>query len=253
MLSARIAGKSLAEVVAGGTIWIVLSRTQFGIAWAMRILIAILLAICLLSRQIKALPANWRGIPSALLAGFYLGLLAFAGHGEEGLGVERHIHLAADFLHLIAAGLWLGGLFPLAILLTYLHRSGEEVWLTAACDAGGRFSTLGILAVSILLISGTINASFLVGGIQNLIDTRYGRLLLLKLALFVVMVGAAAINRQYLLPRLCKGTGTDQSHPTVQRLVRSTLVEFTLGLAIILIVGVLGITAPAIDMASHAH
>jgi copper resistance protein D len=125
--------------------------------------------------------------------------------------------------------------------------------LTAACDAGGRFSTLGILAVSILLISGTINASFLVGGIQNLIDTRYGRLLLLKLALFVVMVGAAAINRQYLLPRLCKGTGTDQSHPTVQRLVRSTLVEFTLGLAIILIVGVLGITAPAIDMASHAH
>jgi putative copper resistance protein D len=254
LLSTRIAGKPFEQVIADGTIWIVVSRTQFGIAWAARILVAGLLVICLASRQkLKALPADWRGVLSALLAGFYLGLLAFAGHGEEGLAFERYIHLAADFLHLVAAGLWLGGLLPLAILLTYLRRCREEPWLTAACNAGSRFSTLGILAVSILLISGTINASFLVGGIQSLIDTRYGRLLLLKLALFAVMVSAAAINRQYLLPRLCKRDTSDRSDPTAQRLVRSTLVEFTLGLAIILIVGVLGITAPAVDMASHAH
>jgi putative copper resistance protein D len=254
LLSTRIAGKPFEQVIADGTIWIVLSRTQFGIAWAARILVAGLLAICLPSRQkLKALPADWRGSLSALLAGFYLGLMAFAGHGEEGLGFERNIHLAADFLHLVAVGLWLGGLLPLAILLTYLRRCGEEPWLSAACNAGSRFSTLGILAVSILLISGTINASFLVGGIQSLIDTRYGRLLLLKLALFAVMVSTAAINRQYLLPRLCKADATDRSDPTAQRLVRSTLVELTLGLAILLIVGVLGITAPAVDMASHAH
>lgn len=252
LLSTRIAAKPFEQVIADGTIWIVLSRTQFGIAWAARILIAGLLAIYLASRQkLKASPADWRRVLSALLAGFYLGLMAFAGHGEEGLGFERDIHLAADFLHLVAAGLWLGGLLPLAILLTYLRMRGEELWLTAACNAGSRFSTLGILAVSILLISGTINASFLVAGIQSLIDTRYGRLLLLKLALFAVMVSAAAINRQYLLPRLCNAT--DRSDPTAQRLVRSTLVEFALGLGIILIVGVLGITAPAIDMASHAH
>ncbi|MGC1561037.1 MAG: copper homeostasis membrane protein CopD [Bradyrhizobium sp.] len=254
LLSTRIAGKPFEQVIADGTIWIVLSRTQFGNAWAARILVAGLLAICLASRQkLKALPTDWRGVLSALLAGFYLGLMAFAGHGEEGLGFERDIHLAADFLHLVAAGLWLGGLLPLAILLTYLRMRGEEPWLTAACNAGSRFSTLGILAVSILLISGTINASFLVGGIQSLIDTRYGRLLLLKLALFAVMVSAATINRQYLLPRLCKGDATDRSDPTVRWLVRSTLAELALGLGIILIVGVLGITAPAVEMASHVH
>jgi copper resistance protein D len=254
LLSTRIAGKPFEQVIADGTIWIVLSSTQFGIAWTARILIAGLLAICLPSRQkVKALPANWRGIPSVLLAGSYLGLMAFAGHGEEGLGFERNIHLAADFLHLVAAGLWLGGLLPLAILLTYLHTRGEQPWLTAACNAGGRFSTLGILAVSILLMSGTINASFLVGGVHNLTDTRYGRMLLLKMVLFAVMVGVAAINRQYLLPRLCKEVGTDQSHQIVQRLVRNTLVEIALGLGIVLIVGILGITAPAVDMASHAH
>jgi putative copper resistance protein D len=254
LLTARIAGKPLDEVVADGTVWTVLSRTQFGRAWAVRILLAVLLAASLPLRwQVKAGTAIWLGVLPALLAGGYLGSLAFGGHGQEGLGLERSIHLAADFLHLVAAGLWLGGLIPLAILLTYLRRSCEEPWVTAACNAGGRFSTLGIFAVGILLISGTINASFLVGGIRNLTDTPYGQLLLLKITLFAAMVCLATINRQHLLPRLCSGAEIDQSIPAVRRLVRSTLVELALGLGIIMIVGILGITAPAVEMASHVH
>jgi len=251
LLSARITGKSLDDVVADGTIWIVLSRTQFGFAWAMRLLLGITLAACLLLRRTTT--AIWPGVLATLLAGGYLGSLAFAGHGEEGLGLDRNIHLAADFLHLVAAGLWLGGLIPLALLLAYLGRYREEAWVTTACDAAGRFSTLGILAVGVLLISGTINASFLVGGIQSLIDTRYGRWLLLKIALFAAMVFLAGINRQHLLPRLRADAGIDQSLMTVRKLVHSTLVEMTLGLGIILVVGILGIMAPANDMAAHLH
>jgi copper resistance protein D len=254
LLSARIGGKPLDEVIANGTIWIVLSRTQFGMAWAMRFLLAVLLAASQLRRwKLKAGSARWPGVVSTLLAGFYLGLLAFGGHGQEGQGFERNVHLAVDFLHLVAAGLWLGGLIPLAILLTYLRRSGDEPWAAAACNAGGRFSTLGIFAVGILLISGTINASFLVGEIQSLTDTLYGQLLLFKIALFAAMVCLAAINRQRLLPQLCKGDEAGQSIPTVQRLVRSILAELMLGLGIVLIVGTLGITAPAVDMANHVH
>jgi len=69
----------------------------------------------------------------------------------------------------------------------------------------------------------------------------------------VAMFCVAAINRQYLLPRICGKAGGDQSSPAVQTLVRSTLVEIALGLAIIAIVGVLGITAPATDMPIHTH
>ena len=65
------------------------------------------------------------------------------------------------------------------------------------------------------------------------------------------MVCLAAINRQYLLPRICGNAGIDESCLTVQRLVRSTLAETALGLGIIVIVGVLGIMAPAIDMTGH--
>jgi len=254
LVSARIAGKPFDEVVADGTVWIVLSQTQFGFAWELRFLFGLALAVWLPMRRAKDKAAPiWQEVLAALLASAYLGSLAFAGHGEEGLGFERNIHLAADFLHLIAAGLWLGGLIPLALLLGYLRRFREESWVSTACAVTDRFSNLGILAVGILLVSGTINASFLVGEVQSPIDTRYGRLLLLKIALFAAMVCLAGFNRQYLLPRLCGDAGIDPGARTVHRIVRGALVEFALGLGVIIIVGMIGIMAPATDMIAHVH
>jgi putative copper resistance protein D len=254
LLAARIAGKPFGEVIADGTVWIVLSQTQFGFAWELRFLFGVLLAACLLVRRAKSADAPlWRVILTALLAGAYLGSLAFAGHGEEGLGLARNLHLAADFLHLTAAGLWLGGLFPLALLLAYLRRFREVAWISVACDAASRFSNLGIVAVGTLLVSGTINAWFLIGGMQNLVGTSYGRLLLLKITLFAAMVCLAGINRQYLLPRLFGDISTDLGSRIVQWLLRSALVEIALGLTVIGIVGVLGIMAPATDMHAHLH
>jgi putative copper resistance protein D len=254
LLSARIASKPMEEVVADGTIWIVLSRTQFGFAWELRFLFGVMLAASLGVQPARSASAYfWRGFPTTLLAAAYLGSLAFAGHGQEGLGFERNIHLAADFLHLIAAGLWLGGLIPLALLLVYLRRFREEAWISAAYDAARRFSNLGIVAVGTLLVSGTINAWFLIGDMQSLIDTNYGRLLLLKVTLFAAMVCLAGINRQYLLPQLFGDIETGSGSRTVQRLVRSTLVEIFLGTGVIMIVGMLGIMAPATDMHAHLH
>jgi copper resistance protein D len=254
LVAARIAGKPFADVIADGTIWIVLTQTQFGFAWELRALFAIALAACLLVRRTKTTGAPIRReILAALLAAAYLGALSFAGHGEEGLGLERYFHLAADFFHLIAAGLWLGGLIPLALLLVYLRRFREETWISIACDAAHRFSDLGIVAVGTLLASGTINAGFLIGGTQDLIDTNYGRLLLLKITLFAAMVGLAGINRQYLLPRLLVYTRAGSGSHTVKWLVRSTLVEVALGLGIIIVVGMLGIMAPPTDVHVHVH
>jgi putative copper resistance protein D len=253
LLAARIADEPFDEVIADGTVWTVLSQTQFGLTWAVRFLFAAALTGSLLLQRSAKAVGVWQRVLAALLAGAYLGSLAFAGHGEEGLGFERNIHLAADFLHLLAAGVWLGGLIPFAILLTCLRRFREQSWVTAARNTGVRFSTLGIFAVGFLLATGAINTSFLVGGLQGLTDTTYGQWLLLKIGLFIAMLCLATINRQYLLPRLGSRTGADQGVLTVQRLVLSTFLEIALGLGIIAIVGVLGISAPAIGMAAHMH
>jgi copper resistance protein D len=254
LVAARIAGKPFVDVITDDTIWIVLSQTQFGFAWELRSLFALALIACLLVRQKKNAGAPiWREGLAALLAGAYLGALAFAGHGEEGLGLARYFHLAADFFHLIAGGLWLGGLIPLALFLTYLRQFREDSWISVAGDAASRFSNLGIVAVGILLVTGTINALFLIGRVQALAGTGYGRLLLLKITLFAVMVGLAGINRQHLLPRLFGDVGMDQGSRTVRWLVRSALVEIAFGLGVIIIVGVLGIMEPASNMPAHLH
>jgi copper resistance protein D len=260
LLSMRIAGKPFGDVIADGTIWTVLSQTQFGLTWEARLLLGVLLGACLLllrkaseGKTNESATATWLLIAASLLAGAYLGALAFAGHGTEGVGLAQNIHLAADFLHLNAAGLWLGALVPLALLLASLRRFAEDGWVSAAAAATSRFSTLGILAVGILLVSGTINAAFLLGGMHSLIDTAYGRLLLLKVVLFAAMVSLAGVNRQSLLPRLSGNAGTEQGARTVQQLVRSALAEIAIGIAIILVVGLLGIMAPANQLAAHLH
>lgn len=250
LLSMRISGKGFGDVITDGTVWRVLSQTQFGFAWQIRLLLGGLLAACLWLRR-AYVGGHGLAILAALLVAAYLGSLAFAGHGAEGLGSEQNIHLVADFLHLNAAGLWLGALLPLVLLLVYLARFQEDGWALAAARTGSRFSTSGILAVGILLVSGTVNAAFLLGGMHSLIDTAYGRLLLLKIVLFAAMVSLAGINRQYLLPRL--HAGADQASPTVRTLIRSALVEMALGLLIVCIVGLLGIMPPATEMIGHMH
>jgi copper resistance protein D len=254
LVSMRIGHKDFADVLTDGTAWLVLTQTQFGLAWQMRLLLGVGLAACLLvQRESSDRLASGLTILASFLAAAYLGFLALAGHGAEGLGIEHKIHLAADFLHLIAAGLWLGALVPLVLLLACLCRFREDGWASAAARAGSRFSTLGILAVGILLVSGIINAALLLGGMHSLIDTAYGRLLLLKVVVFAAMVCLAGMNRQYLLPHLSSGSGADSASDAVRTFIGSALAEIALGLAIVCIVGVLGIMPPANDMAAHFH
>jgi putative copper resistance protein D len=257
LLAGRIADRPVTDVVADGTAWIVLTQTRFGFVWQLRLLSALALAAYVwLFRSSGDGRSIRRGLPSSLLAVVFLGALAWAGHGGATPGSQGNVHVVADFVHLIAAGAWLGGLPPLILLLASLRRSGEEGWAKVAGDATRRFSNLGIFSVAALLVSGAINASFLAGGTEGLIGTDYGRLLLWKIALFVAMVCIAAVNRQRLLPRFSNAVAHDSSdlnRQTVRRLERNAIIEILLGLGIIVIVGMLGITPPPAELHAHHH
>lgn len=127
-----------------------------------------------------------------IFAASLVGSLAWAGHAIGAQGSEGIVHPAADVLHLIAAAAWVGTLVPLALLLS---MTGEDVdLLPMARTATLRFSTLGIASVPTLLLTGTVNAWYLVGSVSALTESNYGRLLLIKGALFLTMVGIAAFN-----------------------------------------------------------
>ena len=108
-----------------------------------------------------------------------------------------------------------------------------------------RFSQMGYAAVGLLAMTGALNTLLLVGSTQTLLGTPYGRLLALKILLFLAMVTVALFNRFRLLPRLRR----EPQPATIAALTRSVLFEQGLGLAILAVVSVLGTWPPAV----HHH
>ncbi|HEX5453821.1 MAG TPA: copper homeostasis membrane protein CopD [Stellaceae bacterium] len=247
-VAAEMSGEPLSAAISHG-IWVVaLNSTRFGEDWLMRLIAAGFVALCLILRQ-------WRGIGRRVADGaalffsaFLLAALAWAGHGAATPGPPGRLHLAADILHLLAAACWLGTLVPLALLLAEAGRLMDPRVAAVTRHTVGRYSSLGIASVSLLLGSGIVNTWFLVGTPSALLHTLYGRLLVAKLALVLVMLAIAAVNLLRLRPILAE---EGRAGGAARRLGRNVWLEAGTGLAVLAVVGVLGITPP-VDVAHTA-
>lgn len=83
------------------------------------------------------------------------------------------LHIFADAAHLLAAGAWLGGLFPLGRCLLGSDArlaDGEALDLDSVLM---RFSGTGYLAVATLIGTGLVNSWFLIGSVFSLMASAY--------------------------------------------------------------------------------
>jgi copper resistance protein D len=239
-VTANMAG-SASAALDPDTISTVLFNTSFGRVWCWRLLFAVLLIGACLA------PLARRRMPAILVLSLLLLVsLGWVGHAVEGQGVARLVHQINQMVHLLAAGLWLGGLVPLIWLLGRARSPSGAAWISVARDVVPRFSHMGYVAVALLAATGAINTLLLVGSVEALAGTPYGRLLSLKILLFLVMVVLALINRFRLLPRLRR---EPQPSAPLAALARSVLFEQALGFAVLAVVSVLGTWPPAI----HHH
>jgi putative copper resistance protein D len=243
LLAADIYGAPVDQVWRSGGVWTVAAQTRFGQVWSLRFALGILLAAFMAAPMEPARRTRRSGIAILLAIGVLIGP-AWTGHAGATPGAVGQFALASDALHLLAAGAWVGGLLPLAMLLDCLRRRKEPGGAALTADAVRRFSLLGIVSVGLLLASGLINSWYEVGSIDNLIETSYGWLVIAKLALFAAMVAFAAVNRFHLTPRLAAAGA-------VGRLERNSLAEAALGFTAVLVVGFLGSMAPAIHLQMH--
>lgn len=219
-----------------GTWHAVLLDTEFGRVWCWHLgFAAALLAIAAMSRQ------PWQAGAATLAALLLLASLGLTGHAamDMGGGASHEINQMA---HLTAAGLWLGGLVPLGVLLRRAVRPDGDDYVALARIALPHFSQIGYVAVALLAITGTVNSVMLVGSLGAFVTTPYGRLLGVKIGLFLAMVGLALGNRFRLMPRL---RGPQEAIVPLRTLARSVLAEQAIGLAILAVVAVLGTWPPA--------
>ena len=235
----HMSGLPAAQALGADTVSTVLAQTQFGKVMLFRLATGAALAV-LLFRPAAAAP----GAAAGGLAGALLAALALTGHAADARGAEGAVRLLSDTAHLVAAGAWLGALVPLALVLRRALR-GDETSRGEIPRVLARFSMLGIACMALILVSGVVNAWYTVGSVAALTQTQYGRLLALKVLLFWAILVLAAINRAILTPRI---VARRDQEGAMSALIRNTLLELGLGLGVVAVVGLLGITAPA----SHA-
>lgn len=209
--------------------------TQTGVGWALLVrLAALMLALgTMLVRPLR----YW---PLVLFGGVAVATLAWSGHGASSEGAAGIAHLAADILHLLAASAWIGAL---AIFLMLVSGPGRIETAHAALVG---FGVAGTAVVGIIVVTGIVNGLFLVGAdkIFLLGGSLYGRLLLAKLLLFAGMLICAALNRFRLTPRLADAIARGETREALAGLHHSLIVEASLAIVILGLVGWLGTLEP---------
>lgn len=234
------------------TLWpdmrVALGVTHFGHVWLWRLpALAIAWAACAWLMR--------RGNPRAV----WIMLLAFAlialtrsdtghpaDHGDFALAVW------IDWLHVLAAGTWVGSLFgmSLAVFPPLLRRARGDMALAARVFQ--RLSTLCGVALAVLVACGIFNAIRQLGTVEALWTTRYGVILDVKLALALVMIAIGAHNRYFKVPRLhaaAAGAARHASDPSILRAcARAVLMESLLGLAVIGVTATLLHAMPPADV-----
>ena len=246
---ARMTGSSLWEMPNIDSIDVTITQTQFGILWTWRLGLMLLFTIANLFARRKRRAFLWSSCAwqyaGLIIATTLLASITWAGHAGATIGAERPIHLTVDSAHLIAAGLWPGGLLPLTLVLLQACRSSELSLLLAAGAITRRFSALSLLVVATLAATGLTNSYFLVGSLRALVTTGYGRLLMLKVLLFVIMIGFGACNLLRFKPQLALANEQNaKQRDVLRKLMRNVIAELCIGTLIVIIVGALGATPP---------
>ena len=199
------------------------------------------LALMALARPVRR-ATWWR---CAALGAVISASFAWMGHGAATEGAMGLLHLSADIVHTLAAGVWIGALAAFFLLLR--PRPPSVVLDRVLHKALHGFSGVGTGLVAVIVATGLVNSWFLVGPtrISGLWTSPYGQLLSLKLVLFVSMLVLAAANRFRLTPALGAAIdGGQSSDHALGALRRSLLFETALSILVLGLVAWLGTLAP---------
>jgi copper transport protein len=182
---------------------------RFGIYWMMRevvILLAIILALyMILQQQRSRISRTVLPIANLVLASALLIAISMSGHAAAVNPNIVSYAIVIDWLHLLAASLWVGGMMYIATnylpVLRRLHMTQQARSLVTVLPY---FSPLAIAGVLIMAVTGPFNAAFHLTSWQQFLSTAYGRALLIKIALIGGLLVTSAIHVGILRPRLKK-------------------------------------------------
>lgn len=198
------------------------TKTRFGVAFvAMTLGYAVVTALVLLAWILDRPHLLW---PAFLIGLGFASGLSLSGHQ----GVEPNSTFLtglADWLHLAAAILWVGGLVALATCVWPLAPTLRRSAFLA-------FSRIATVLVAVLVLAGTYLSISRLPVVSDLWTTHYGHALLVKIAIVCVALSWGAVHHLFVRPRLERGE-------TPGGLRRSLIGESMVAMLVLLVAAVL--------------
>ena len=192
-------------------------KTRFGVAFlVMTVGFGVVATLLLLSWIFDLSGPRWAAFVLSLLL---VSGLSLAGHQGTEPNATR-VSEVADWLHLVAACVWVGGVATLA-LLVWPSAPG----LRARAFLG--FSRIAVGLVAAMVVAGGYLALARLPALDDLWETDYGRLLLVKLGIVALALAWGGFHHLVVRPRLEAGRGV-RARPS---LVGETVVALTVLLA----------------------
>jgi copper transport protein len=164
-----------------------------GLTTGARIVLVALLLVAVHRNQPRPAASRQAAPGPSLLVAAVLGALAatFAASGHAATGRWVPLALTVDVLHLLAMGLWLGGLAVLVGL--YARRDRPDVLARVT----RRFSTVAGWCVTVLVVTGVVQAYRRLGSPATIFTTDYGRLLTAKVLVIALLLLTARRARRW--------------------------------------------------------
>ncbi|ULT59274.1 copper resistance protein CopC [Neobacillus drentensis] len=166
----------------------ILENTLFGEMWILQICCLFFVFVATYFVHKTNFKPLWIWISFVLGIGLILSK-TFTSHATSSTNVYLTIPL--DFIHLLSASIWIGSIVTLVALIPLSRKTDTK---TLYFDTIHRFSKWGILFVLLLTITGFCSSISFVPNLRSLLFTDYGRVLLGKIFLLMIMMVFAAVN-----------------------------------------------------------
>jgi len=227
--------------------------TRRGVLWLVRVVLAIALAAALFLSPLR------RGrLPSAVqswgMAAIVAAMLLATSLGSHSASLKEwgSVSTFADWVHLGATSIWIGGLiFLVGAFLPAQRPLAGPARTRLLADIVPRFSTIALLAVGVIVVTGIFQTWRLLDRLGDLTTLEWGRALLIKVGLVLLLVALGAVNLLIIKPRLA-GYAQRMDRATRERAAglrltfrRVVMTEAVIGVVVVLVAGVLTGVSPA--------
>jgi putative copper export protein/methionine-rich copper-binding protein CopC len=223
------------------TMWEVARDTSWGHGWLLGAVGIIVAALGLTAA--RRVTAGWM---VAALGAVAL-TLSQSLTGHAGADAERlTLSISANTIHLLAAGAWIGGLISVVLAgLPAVGRQEEPAGRAGGSSMVRAYHDVAFPSVILIALTGLANTWLRVHGFSALWSSAYGRVLVAKIALFLMLLLFG-----YYHWRTAVAPNWDQT--SASRFRRTALLELLVG-ALVLIATAALVSMATPEIAAHAH